>query len=83
VVALNEKKKEILFGECKWSKNRVGRKVLYELEEKSEEVKWRIGRRKERFILFSKNGFTRELEELSRERDDLELYDLKRIESIL
>ena len=83
VVALNEKKREILFGECKWSNNRVGRKLLYELEKKSEEVKWKIDRREERFILFSRAGFTKELEELSKERDDLELYDLNRIKSII
>ena len=59
VVALNESKKEILFGEVKWRNRAVGCDVLDELMEKKELVQWHNRDRKERFMLVSKSGFTK------------------------
>lgn len=80
IVALNENKKEIVFGECKWSKNEVGKSVLHNLEETSQKVRWHEEDRQEKFALFSKSSFTSELKDLEKEREDLELYDLDRME---
>lgn len=64
IVALGEN--EILFGECKWSNKKVGLSVLFALKEKSKKVNWEKADRKEYFILFSKEGFSEELIELSK-----------------
>ena len=82
VIGLNEKENIILLGECKWSKNKVGTELLEDLEIKSKNIKWKLGKRKEIFVLFSKSGFTRELENLAKKRKDLEVYDLDRLENI-
>ena len=81
MVGLNEKEDTILFGECKWSKNRVDIKLLDELKQKSECVKWKIDKRKEKFVLFSKSGFTEELENMAKNKTELELYDIDRLET--
>lgn len=58
LVALDEENKTIWFGECKWSGKKVGTDVYQDLRRKSELVEWHAGRRNERFILFSRSGFT-------------------------
>lgn len=59
LVGLGEK--EIIFGECKWSKKHVGLSVLFILKEKAKKVKWKNNNREEYFILFSKSGFSPDL----------------------
>ncbi len=61
IMALNEKKKQILFGECKWSSKPVGTNVYADLKKKAGTVQWERGKRKESFILFSKSGFTEDM----------------------
>jgi len=39
--------------------------------------------RKEKFILFSKSGFTEELRNTAKEKIDLELYDIDRLETVV
>jgi AAA+ ATPase superfamily predicted ATPase len=67
IVALNVKKKQILFGECKWSSKQVGTNVYRDLKKKTSSVRWEIGKRKEFFILFSKSGFTKDMIELAKQ----------------
>ena len=67
VVGLNSKTKQIIFGECKWSKNMVDVDVYYDLKRKSSKVMWNNGERKEYFILFSKSGFTKQMIKLAKE----------------
>jgi AAA+ ATPase superfamily predicted ATPase len=67
-VALNERAGEIVFGEIKWTERSTGKEVVEELFEKKELVKWRIGRRREYCMLFSKKGFTKGAEEMMKER---------------
>ena len=55
IVALNEKKKEILFAECKWQDNVNAEKILQELKEKSEFVDWNKNKRKESYVVFAKS----------------------------
>ena len=77
IVALNEDKNKILFGECKWSEN-VNPKALYhDLKDKKKEVRWRNKNREEEFVLFAKS-FQKELS-----REDLTCIDLKKMESAM
>ncbi len=76
VVALNEDDATLLLGECKWTNSPVGRGLLAQLEEDASNVRWRGAERRERYVLFSKSGFTDDLVELGSERGDLVLYDL-------
>ena len=66
VIGLNDKTKQIIFGECKWSKNMVDTNVYYDLKRKSSKVKWNNATRKDHFILFSKSGFTKEMKNLAK-----------------
>ena len=66
VIALNEETKEILFCECKWTSQPVDFPVLHELREKAKHVNWFTNNRKEYFLLFSKSGFTSQLEAYAR-----------------
>lgn len=54
IVALNENKGEILFGECKWSENVDPEKILQNLIRKSKLVDWKKKNRSEKYILFAK-----------------------------
>lgn len=61
IVAYDSNSKDILFGECKYSKNKKGLSVLNALKDKSKDVKWNKADRNEHFVIYSKNGFTDEL----------------------
>jgi AAA+ ATPase superfamily predicted ATPase len=71
LVAMDEEDKTIYFGECKWSSRKVGEDVFSDLAKKSTLVDWNIGKRKERFILFSKRGFTESMRKLAKGEDVL------------
>jgi len=58
LVALDEETKTIYFGECKWSKKSVGVNVYEDLVRKSQQVDGHNDARINRFILFSRSGFT-------------------------
>ena len=58
LVAVNDEKKKILFGEVKWSKKPVGVDIYDNLMRKSRLVDWNKEERTEYFCLFSKSGFT-------------------------
>jgi len=77
VVAINTgaKDKQILFGEAKWSNKKTGINILDELKEKSSFVNWNNDSRKEKFILFSKSGFTDELLRFAKSEKDLILVE--------
>jgi AAA+ ATPase superfamily predicted ATPase len=80
IAAINEKEDILLAGECKWTKEKVRISLLRDLEEDVEKIRWRNDQRSQRFALFSRSGFTKELETESSDREDLELYDLERLE---
>ncbi|WP_462422927.1 ATP-binding protein [Fusobacterium pseudoperiodonticum] len=75
IVALGENNK-IVFGECKYSKKQVCLSVLKELQEKAKNIKWNNNNREEYFILFSKSGFSEELEELAQKEKNIILKKL-------
>jgi AAA+ ATPase superfamily predicted ATPase len=65
-VGVNEEQREILFGEAKWSTRLVGIDVYGDLKRKAALVEWHIGERTERFCLFSRSGFTKDMRALAR-----------------
>lgn len=73
IVGLNEEEHTILFGECKYWSGPVDTDVFRSLLEKSSKVSWNHNRRKEIYALYSVNGYTKELEQLAKERTDLYL----------
>ena len=77
IVGLNQKENKILFGECKWSKNKVNFGLLDDLKEKAKKVRWKDENREEEYVLFSKSGFTDELKKHPKENEYLRLYSLK------
>jgi uncharacterized protein len=58
---LNEDDNTILFGEVKWSINKIGLDILVDLKRKAFLVEWGKMPRKEYYALFSRSGFTQEL----------------------
>lgn len=71
IVAIDREGNDIIFGECKYWTNKVGIDVLNELEQKADLVEWNRNKRRNHFALFSINGFTDELKNLSKQRNDL------------
>lgn len=69
VVAINDQTNEILFGEAKWSEKLVGTDIYANLKAKATKVDWNVGQRKERFVLFSKSGFTPDMLKLAKQED--------------
>lgn len=57
IVGLAPNDDRILFAECKWTSEPVGRSLIGDLREKAENVRWGPSDREERFALFSKSGF--------------------------
>lgn len=71
IVAYDSAGQDIVFGECKYSTVPKGMEVLRSLKDKSYAVDWNKKERKEHFILFSKSGFTAELEKYAGEHDNV------------
>jgi uncharacterized protein len=68
IVAFARELDSILFGEVKWSEKPVGTDIFETLQEKASKVKWGSKKRKERFCLFSKSGFTQAMIRKAREK---------------
>ena len=71
IVAMNDKG-SFLFCECKWTGKKVGLSIVSQLQNKAigfPEAKHKC------FGFFSKSGFTKELECLSKKREDIILFD--------
>jgi AAA+ ATPase superfamily predicted ATPase len=58
IVALDETQNVAWFGECKWSRKKVGLDIYEDLLRKSRLVSWQGSTRRDRYILFSRSGFT-------------------------
>ena len=82
IVALNEREKKALFAECKWSKNPVDSTLLHDLKEKAKKVRWNSDNRKERYAIFSRSGFTKEIKEGSDSDLNIHLYDLNDMKQV-
>ncbi len=60
--------------ECKWASRPVGVNVFQELEDKASLLSNEFGGRRVTFAICSRSGFTQQLNELSGQRGDLQLY---------
>lgn len=74
VVGIDEQTETIVLGECKWTNEPVEESLLIELEQLTPEVRWHGTDRTVRYALFSKNGFTPELETVADDRSDLHVF---------
>ena len=80
IVGLAPADDRILFAECKWTADTVGRSLVEDLRAKSKNVRWGPGSRDERFALASRSGFVDGLED---ELDDRwTLFDLDDLETL-
>ena len=77
IVALNEKNKEILFGECKWQEHVNAETIIKELSEKAGYVDWNLEKRKEIYTIFAKS-FKKKIEEYNGKR--VYCFDLRDME---
>lgn len=74
IVGLDTTGNKIIFGECKYYTNKkMDVDVYFNLKEKAKHVIWKNENRKEKYILFSINGFTKELIELAQKEDSIML----------
>lgn len=71
IVALDEETKTAYFAECKWSNKKVGEDIYKDLARKSQLVDWHNDKRKNRFVFFSKSGFTPKMIEIAKKEDIL------------
>lgn len=78
IVAINDDEGKVLFGECKLKGGRFSKAEAQRLREKAEYMKWRIGKRKEYFALFSIDEIS-ETQKKSLEREGILHFDLKRL----
>ena len=74
VVGLDEQTQTLLLGECKWTTSSVGVGLLEDLETLTDDVRWKGTERTVQYVLFSRSGFTDELQEVASGRSDLYLY---------
>lgn len=75
IIGIDSTGNNILFGECKYKKSKIGLDVLTALEKKSIEVEWNKDNRKSYYIIFSISGFTEELIKEAQKRKDVILSE--------
>lgn len=75
IVAYDSTGNDIVFGECKYSKNKKGLNILFDLQEKSKAVNWNKNNRNEHFVLYSRSGFTDELIEYANKHKNIYLRE--------
>lgn len=80
IVALNEEKKAILFGECKWKDKVNAEEVIAKLKEKAKFVDWNTEKRKEHYAIFARS-FLKKINEF--EGKKVYCFDLKDFERVL
>ena len=64
LVGLSATRDELLCGEIKWTKKQVKKKLVGQLIEKSEQIRWGSPKRKERFIIISRGGFSADCKQM-------------------
>lgn len=80
IVALNEKRREILFAECKWKDRVNAQRITEELSEKIESIDWEKKEREEYFTVFAKS-FSKKINEF--EGRKVFCFDLRDLEKII
>lgn len=77
VVAQNKSKNTVLFGECKWTNTALGMDELQKLITVSQSTE--IKAKTMYYALFSKAGFTKDLEEYAKRNKNILLFNLNRL----
>lgn len=72
IIAYDSNGLDIIYGECKFTEKPVDVDIYYQLAEKAKQVNWRSERR-EHFILFSINGFTKQMKDLAKNNKNIML----------
>ncbi len=78
VMALDEERKKVLIGECKYVNQPVDLDVLFGLKEKAEKIT-EISQYEKMFVIFSKSGFTNRLKEASKQNVNILLIDKENV----
>lgn len=76
IVAINEEERKVLFGECKLKGSKFTISDVERLKEKAVHVKWKMGKRKEYFALFSMDAIS-ETQKKSLEKDGVLSFEIK------
>lgn len=74
-IGFNSETKQIVFMEAKWSNTQQDIRALNKLRQKAKLVNWNNGDRKEYFAIYSKSGFSKELLDLNKEKENLILVE--------
>lgn len=84
ICALNDENKEILLGECKWKNDINPIKIMKELKEKSQYIRWACNERKEHYVVFAKSFKNKDIKKIKKELnlENVYLFDLKDIEKL-
>jgi len=71
----------LVAGECKFTSSPISEGVLANLEQTTKEVQWSKNQAPDttQYVLFSRSGFSEDLQSTAQHRDDVSLYDLKDI----
>jgi AAA+ ATPase superfamily predicted ATPase len=77
IVALDEDTKTAYFVECKWSNKKIGTDIYENLLRKARLVDWFNDARKERYLLFSKSGFTKDMIDIAKKENVVLLVNEK------
>ncbi len=75
IAAIDPDGKNLILGECKYWREPVGINILLDLEDKAQKVTWNKSNRKTWYVLFSASGFTSELRDLAKKRNDIILSE--------
>jgi AAA+ ATPase superfamily predicted ATPase len=75
IIGLDADNNSVVMCECKFHKQPIGLGILYELIEKSKQVQWGGPERKTYYILFSINGFDKNLRDEAAGRGDVLLWE--------
>lgn len=74
LVALDEETRTAYFGECKWTGKKVGVNIYEDLLRKSHQVDWHREDCANRFMLFSRSGFTDAMLDRGKKEDVLLIH---------
>lgn len=75
IVAIGDEEKNLILGECKYTKKEKGLELLHTLQEKTPAIVALTGAKNVQYIIFSTAGFTKGLIDEARENPNLILVD--------
>lgn len=78
VMALDEERRKVLIGECKYLNQPVDADVFFELKEKATKIA-EISQYEKMYAIFSKSGFTNRLREVASQNTNLLLIDKENV----